>query len=211
MVRIKICGITNWTDARRAVDAGADALGFNFYPKSPRYIAPEEAQRIAGRLPRRVLTVGVFVNSPAATILRIARLVDLNLLQLHGEESPRFVRELARYYPVIKAFRVGNGFRPAKLARYKDAFAFLLDGFDRNRRGGTGRTFDWRVARQAKRYGSILLAGGLTPENVGQAIAAVEPFAVDVCGGVEARPGLKNASRMRELILAVESACRRLP
>lgn len=210
MVRVKICGITNWTDARHAVAAGADALGFNFYPKSPRYIAPEEARRITGRLPRRVQTVGVFVNSPAAAILRIAREVDLNLLQLHGEESPRLVRELAWHYPVIKAFRVGNGFRPARLARYRGAFAFLLDGFDRNRPGGTGRTFDWRVARQAKHYGPILLAGGLTPENVGQAISAVEPFAVDVCGGVEAKPGLKDASRMRELIVAVESACRRL-
>src|ERR1700691_3766027 len=120
MVRVKICGITNWTDARFSVDAGADALGFNFFAKSSRYIAPADAAAITRRLYRRVLTVGVFVNAPIATILRIAQDADLSLLQLHGEESPSDVRRLSEYFPVVKAFRVRGGFKPAALARYQD-------------------------------------------------------------------------------------------
>ncbi len=209
MVKVKICGITNWTDARLAVQAGADAIGFNFYSRSPRYVEPDVARRIAGRLPRRVQTVGVFVNAPLAMVLRIAREVDLNLLQLHGEESASLVRELAWHYPVIKAFRVRCGFRLGRLTPYSEAFAFLLDGFNHRRRGGTGRTFDWSVARQAKRFGPILLAGGLTPENVGTAIAAVKPFAVDVCGGVELRPGKKDPALLEALMRAVDAVRRK--
>ena len=111
MIRIKICGITNWTDARYAVEAGAHVLGFNFYAKSPRYIDPDEARRIVGRLPRRIQTAGVFVNMTAKDILKLARAVDLSLLQLHGDESPATVRELAQSYAVIKAFQVGPRFR----------------------------------------------------------------------------------------------------
>lgn len=210
MVRVKICGITNWADARDAVDAGADLLGFNFYLKSPRYIRPEAARRIIGRLPRRVEAAGVFVNASARSILRIAREADLNLLQLHADETPEGVRALARHYPVIKAFRVNPGFRVQRLERYSGASAFLLDGFDRGRYGGTGKTFDWAVARRAKRYGPVVVAGGLTPENVGAAIAMVQPFAVDVCGGVEAAPGKKDARLMRALMAAVEAARRGL-
>lgn len=206
MVRVKICGITNWTDARLAVDAGADALGFNFYKPSPRYIEPDDARRIVGRLPRRVQGVGVFVNTTAAVVLRTARNVDLEILQLHGEESPTVVRALAEFYPVIKAFRVRRGFRLGRLARYRAAGAFLLDGFAPNRRGGTGKTFDWSVARRAKRYGLIILAGGLTPANVAQAIREVRPFAIDVCGGVESKPGKKDPARLLELMHAVETA-----
>ncbi len=206
MVRVKICGITNWTDARLAADAGADALGFNFYKPSPRFIAPDDARRIVGRLPRRVQAVGIFVNAAPAAVLRIARNVDVEILQLHGEESPDAVRALAEFYPVIKAFRVRRGFRPSRLGRYHAAAAFLLDGFEPNRRGGTGKTFDWRLARRAKRYGPIILAGGLAPANVGQAIREVAPFAIDVCGGVEASPGKKDPVRLRELMRAVEMA-----
>jgi phosphoribosylanthranilate isomerase len=206
MVRVKICGITNWTDARLAVDAGADALGFNFYKPSPRYIAPDDARQIVGRLPRRVQGVGVFVNTPAAVVLRTARNVDLEILQLHGEESPTAVRALAEFYPVIKAFRARRGFRLGRLARYRAAGAFLLDGFAPNRRGGTGKTFDWSIARRAKRYGPVILAGGLTPANVAQAIREVRPFAIDVCGGVESRPGKKDPALLRELMHAVEMA-----
>ena len=210
MVRVKICGITNWTDARLAVEAGADVLGFNFYKKSPRYIAPEDARRIAGRLPRRVQTVGVFVNLRPALILQIARNVDLNLVQLHGTESPEIVRELAWNYPVVKALRVNGGFRVTRLKQYSAAVAFLLDGFDPGRYGGTGRTFDWSTAKKAKRYGPVVLAGGLTPENVGEAIASVQPFAVDVCGGVEASPGKKDPALLRSFMYAAEKARRRL-
>jgi phosphoribosylanthranilate isomerase len=200
MVRVKICGITNWTDARLAVKAGADALGFNFYRQSPRYIAPDEARAIGKRLPRRVFLVGVFVNAATQDVLRVARNVDLNALQLHGEESPAEVQRLSESFPVIKAFRVGRGFRPERLALYPAASAFLLDGFDRKRRGGTGKTFNWSLARAARKYGSIIVAGGLNAENVAGAIREAQPFGVDVCGGVEARPGKKDPERLLALM-----------
>ena len=208
-VKVKICGITNWADAQRAMNAGAALLGFNFYAKSPRYIAPAKARRIVRRLPRRVLAVGVFVNESEQKMLQIARSVGLDRLQLHGDESADTVERLTRSLPVIKAFRAGDSFRPVKLARFKRASAILLDGFDRRRRGGTGKTFDWRLARGAKRYARIFLAGGLTPENVGDAIRVVEPYAVDVCSGVEAKLGKKDPERIEALMRAVRAAARR--
>jgi phosphoribosylanthranilate isomerase len=210
MIRIKICGITNWTDARHAVDAGVHVLGFNFYAKSPRYIAPDDARRIAGRLPRRIQTAGVFVNTPAKDVLKLARAVDLNVLQLHGDESPASVGDLAHYYPVIKVFQVGPRFQPTTLDRYSEAEFFLLDGYSHNRRGGTGKTFNWSIARRSGQYGPIIVAGGLTPENVGAAIRAAHPFAVDVCGGVENSPGKKDRRRMEELVRAVGDASREM-
>jgi len=205
-VKVKICGITNWKDAKRAVDAGADFLGFNFYAKSPRFISPAEARRIVRRLPKRVSAVGVFVNESDEKMRDTARAVGLDMLQLHGDESPSVVARLGRALPVIKAVRAGKSFRPAQLAKFRRASAILLDGFDRGLRGGTGKTFDWRVARRAKRYGRIFLAGGLTPENVGEAIRTAEPYAVDVCSGVEAEPGKKDPKRVRALMHAVEAA-----
>jgi phosphoribosylanthranilate isomerase len=210
MVKVKICGITNWTDAKLALDAGADALGLNFYAASPRYISPEEARWIVRRLPRRIHTVGVFVDALENAILGIARAVNLEFLQLHGEETPRVARALARSYPVIKAFRVRSDFLARELSRYSAASAFLLDGFDSERRGGTGKTFDWGVARQAKRYGPIILAGGLTPANAARAIAAVQPFAIDVCSGVESKPGKKDPRLLKKLMRAVETVQERL-
>jgi phosphoribosylanthranilate isomerase len=210
MVKVKISGITNWTDAKLALDAGADALGLNFYAASPRYISPEEARGIVRRLPRRIHTVGVFVDALENAILGIARAVNLEFLQLHGEETPRVARALARSYPVIKAFRVRSDFLARELSRYSAASAFLLDGFDSERRGGTGKTFDWGVARQAKRYGPIILAGGVTPANAARAIAAVQPFAIDVCSGVESKPGKKDARLLKKLMRAVETSEGRL-
>jgi len=168
-VKVKICGITNLTDARRAVEAGADFLGFNFYRPSPRYISPAKARGIVRRLPKRTIVVGVFVNEPDQSMRKIARSVGLDFLQLHGEEPPDLVSRLGAALPVIKAVRVRNSFRPAQLARFRRASAFLLDGFDRRRHGGTGKTFNWNVARRARREGRIFLAGGLTPENVAAA------------------------------------------
>jgi phosphoribosylanthranilate isomerase len=205
MVRVKICGITSWADARDAIEAGADTLGFNFYRRSPRYIPPARARRILKRLPRGVRAVGVFVNEPPARVVRLARELGLDLAQLHGEESPEDVAALARAVPVIKAFRVRPGFRPARLKAYRGATAFLLDGFDPRRRGGTGRTFEWTLARRAKRYGRIYLAGGLRPENVAEAVRAARPYAIDLCSGVEARPGKKDPRRLRELMRAVQA------
>src|SRR2546422_321535 len=144
MVRVKICGVTNWADAKLAIDAGADALGFNFYPPSPRAVAPAQAWGIIRRLPPFVEAVGVFVNWSSDAVTAMARAVRLASVQLHGDESPRTVAECAATHPVIKAFGVDDGFRPAALARYRRAAAFLLDGFSERLRGGTGRRFDGR-------------------------------------------------------------------
>jgi phosphoribosylanthranilate isomerase len=201
-VRVKICGITNWADARNAIEGGADFLGFNFYARSPRYITPANARRIVRRLPKRVSAVGVFVNEAEEKMLAIARRVGLDYLQLHGDESPTMVSHLGRSLPVIKAIRVKKPFSTGALTRFKDTAAFLLDGFDAHRRGGTGMTFDWRVARRAKNHGRIFLAGGLTPVNVGEAIRAARPYAVDVCSGVEARPGKKDPAQLKALLRA---------
>lgn len=205
-VKVKICGITNWTDAKRAVDAGADFLGFNFYSKSPRHIRPAKARQIVRRLPKHISAVGVFVNEAEKKMRKTARTVGLAALQLHGDESPAEVARLRQTLPVIKAVRAGKSFRPAQLAKFKRASAILLDGFDKRLRGGTGKTFDWTMARRAKPYGRIFLAGGLTPENIGDAIRTAQPYAVDVCSGVEARPGKKDPKRVRALMDAVRAA-----
>ena len=206
MVKVKICGITNWGDARRAVESGADLLGFNFVRTSPRYITPSKARRIVKKLPAKVSAVGVFQNESEERMLAIAQSVGLDQLQLHGDETPEEVARLRRHMHVIKALRVKKPFRAAQMAGYKRADAILLDAYSRKARGGTGKTFDWRIARQAQRAGRrIFLAGGLTPENVGEAIRTARPYAVDVCSGVESRPGKKDAAKMRGLFRAVKS------
>ena len=194
--KVKICGITNWTDARRAYAAGADFLGFNFYPESPRYISPVQAAKIVKKLPDTVSVVGVFVNEPEETVVATAKMVGLDFVQLHGDESPQAVEKLARRVRVIKALRVKKPFRSTELSRFRAAKAFLLDGFDRKARGGTGKTFDWSVARRLNRGRKIFLAGGLTPANAAEAVAAAKPFALDVCSGVESSPGKKDAARI---------------
>ena len=210
MVKVKICGITNWSDARRAVESGADLLGFNFVRTSPRYVTPATARRIVKKLPARVSAVGVFQDEAEAKMLAIARSVGLDQLQLHGDETPDEVARLRRRMRVIKALRVKKPFRAAQVAAYRRADAILLDAYSRKARGGTGKTFDWQVARQAQRQGRrIFLAGGLTPENVGEAIRTVRPYAVDVCSGVESRPGKKDAAKMRGLMEAVKGAAAR--
>jgi phosphoribosylanthranilate isomerase len=205
-VKVKICGITNWVDARRAVAEGAELLGFNFHARSPRYVAPAKARKIVRRLPRKISVVGVFVNESEQKMLEIARAVGLDTLQLHGDETPAMVARLKRSFPVIKAIRVKGSSVGGELGRFKAATALMLDGFDTRRRGGTGKTFDWEIARRAKRYGRVFLAGGLTPENVGEAIRAARPYAVDVCSGVEARPGKKDPARIKHLMRAAKDA-----
>lgn len=209
IVRVKICGITNWRDAKTAIDSGADALGFNFYGKSPRMISVSHAREIVRRMPKRVAALGVFVNASVQEIVRIAEAAKLNAAQLHGDENPQTVARLARILPVIKAFRVRSGFRASDLRKYPDAAGFLLDGFDPSAIGGTGKKFDWRVARQARRYGPVILAGGITAQNVAAAIRRAQPFAVDVCSGVEASPGKKNATKVREFLGAVKGKRRK--
>lgn len=210
MVVVKICGITNWPDAREAVEAGANLLGFNFSPESPRFIEPRKAARIIRRLPRKVGAVGVFVNQTEEVMLDVARSVGLDYLQLHGDESPDTVERLRRALPVIKAVRVRNRLRAEQVAAYRRADGLLLDGFDRHAWGGTGKSFKWTIARRARRYGRVYLAGGLNPENAAQAIRIARPYAIDVCSGVEARPGKKDHARIEALMRAVRSARRRL-
>jgi phosphoribosylanthranilate isomerase len=201
MVRVKICGITNLEDALAAVEAGADALGFNFYRKSPRYVAARDAGRIIERLPARVLCVGVFVNEDAEEVRRVMKEAGLGAAQLHGDESADYCRGLGCGM-TIKALRVGEGFDVEKVAQ-TGAGAVLLDANAGEAFGGTGRTFDWEVARRASALvPKLFLAGGLTPENVAGAVRAVRPFAVDVCSGVETAPGRKSASLVKNFIEA---------
>jgi phosphoribosylanthranilate isomerase len=208
MVRVKICGITNWPDARAACDAGADALGFNFYAKSPRAIAPAEAWRIIRRLPPFVAPVGVFVNWAPRAVLSLADALRLSAVQLHGDESPRDVVACARHTFVIKAFRVKSGFRPAEFRRHAAASAFLLDAAQAGQFGGTGKTTDWALARRVARARLIILSGGLSPDNVAEALRTVRPYAVDVASGVESRPGRKDPGKLREFFAEVSRACR---
>jgi phosphoribosylanthranilate isomerase len=208
-VKVKICGITNWRDARCACDAGADFLGFNFYRRSPRYIDPVRAQTIVRRLPRKIAGVGVFVNEAEDDLVRIARLVRLKYVQLHGDETPAVVSRLRRALPavkIIKALRVRKTFRVEQMSRFADASAILLDGFDGRLRGGTGKTFDWSLAARRNGNTRIFLAGGLMPGNVDEAIRAVRPYAVDVCGGVEASPGKKDRKKIEALMRAVNAS-----
>lgn len=211
MVKVKVCGITNQADALAAIEAGADALGFNFYARSPRYIAPEEAREIISELPPTVvLCVGVFVNEErAATVARMAELSGVAAVQLHGDESPEYCTELSERR-IIKALRVGKDFAPEQATAYR-AESILLDAFSANARGGTGETFDWELARRTREVvAQLYLAGGLTVENVADAIAAVRPYAVDVCSGVELAPGRKDALRVRAFVSAVRAAEKKL-
>ncbi len=201
MVRVKICGITNEEDALAAVEAGAEALGFNFYRRSPRYVTPGEARRIVERLPERVLCVGVFVNEDASEVRRVVAEAGLGAAQLHGDESADYCRGLGGGM-TIKALRVGEGFDLGRVAQF-GTDAVLLDAFSGEAFGGTGRTFDWDVARRAcGLVPKLFLAGGLTPSNVAEAVRAVRPLAVDVCSGVETAPGRKSPSLVKNFIEA---------
>jgi phosphoribosylanthranilate isomerase len=201
MVRVKICGITNLEDAVGAVEAGADALGFNFYPRSPRYIEPENARRIIEELPG-VLMVGVFVNAGVPEeVARVAEASKVSAVQLHGDESPAYCRALKSLY-VIKALRVAKDFVPESVSEYETE-AILLDAFDGRERGGTGRAFDWEIARRVRELvPKLYLAGGLSAENVAEAVERVRPYAVDACSRLEHAPGRKDAARVRAFIAA---------
>lgn len=198
MVRVKICRTTNLDDALFAVSCGADALGFIFYPKAASYIPPERAAAIVRGLPPFVTPIGVFVDEPHDRVAGIAGVAGLCAVQLHGEENPEYCRRFPGLR-VIKAFRVGEGFDVHRLADYR-VDAFLLDAYDPNLRGGTGKTFNWDVAVEAKRYGNIILSGGLTPDNVAEAIAKVRPYALDVGSGVETQPGQKDREKVATFI-----------
>lgn len=204
MVKIKICGITNLEDALLAAKLGADALGFIFYPKSPRWVAPEAARTIIAQLPPFVVSVGVFVDEAAAAVQELAAWVGLDWIQAHGQESPDYCRSLGRR--VIKGFRIKDENSLPELERYRGTVqAFLLDTYKKGQVGGTGEIFDWHLARKAKKYGQIILAGGLTASNVAQAIAIALPAAVDTASGTEAAPGKKDPAKLRAFFKAVSS------
>lgn len=202
MVRVKICGIRTWDEARAALDAGAHALGFVFAP-SPRRIHPEAAREIIMKLPPFVTTVGVFVNEPRYSLLEIASFCRLDVLQLHGEEPPEYCHGISNR--LIKAIRVKDIKALELIPKYR-VDAFLLDAFVPGRAGGTGHTFNWEIARRAKELGPpIILAGGLTPENVAEAIRKVRPYAVDVSSGVETN-GQKDPVKIARFLEAVARA-----
>lgn len=201
MTFIKICGITNVDDALAAVAAGADALGFNFFKPSPRYVTPQTAREIVKQLPLSVLTVGVFVNEESPQAVRsIASDAGVTALQLHGDESPSYCRELAADRYVIKTLSVSNDFEIQMAQAYK-VQAIMLDTKHSALRGGTGRVFDWSIAREVNHVvPKLFLAGGLSPENIDEAIETVRPYAVDACSALEDEPGRKNHDRMRAFV-----------
>ncbi len=203
-VRIKICGITRLEDAEAAVAAGVDALGFMFYPGSPRRVSEDVAATIGRSLPPLVLRVGVFVEAPEDVIRATAARCGLQALQFHGTEPPEFCRRFE--LPVIKAFRIRGPESLAALRAY-DTAAWLLDSYVAGQPGGTGTIFNWDLAVEAVRWGRpVFLAGGLTPDNVAEAVRRVRPYAVDVSSGVESAPGRKDPHRLRALVAAVRAA-----
>lgn len=199
MLRVKICGITNVNDALHAVDAGADALGFIFYPESPRYVTPDTVRNIIERLPPFTTSVGVFVNADRDGIQRVIKECGLSLVQLHGDESSDDCLALGR--PVIKAIRLRSRYDVARMSEYA-VRGFVLDAFVDGIWGGTGETIDWGLAREATIEGAVILAGGLTLENVERAVREVQPYGVDVSSGVEISPGKKDSEKVRRFILA---------
>jgi phosphoribosylanthranilate isomerase len=199
---VKICGITRLEDALLAAGEGAAAVGFIFAPSSPRYIDPESAGCIIRSLPPFVTPVGVFVNEPRESILRTIAVAGVRCLQLHGDETPADTE--GYHLPVIKSFRVQQGFNPGVLAGYLTT-AHLLDAYAPGAYGGTGQTFDWEIALHAGRYGSIILSGGITPENVVSAIRMARPYAIDVSSGVESSPGVKDPDKIRRLFQNIRS------
>lgn len=203
-VKVKVCGVKTLEEAQAAVDAGADALGFNFWPGSARFIEPRAAREVIAGLSPMACTVGVFVNEEANRIVDIASELGLSAVQLHGDESPQFCERLD-LVKVIKAIRVGQDFDLSVVESYRVAMILLDSGIEGSY-GGTGRRFDWRIAIEAKRVASIILAGGLTAENVWDAITHVRPAAIDVCSGVEAEPGRKDLAKLRRFMSVVARA-----
>lgn len=203
-VRLKVCGITSADDAAKAVESGAIYLGFNFYPPSPRYIAPELARRIVDLLPEGVIPVGIFVNEPHPDdVNRIMECGGMRIAQLHGDEDPEYCRAVG-LSRVIKAFRAASGFQIRQAIEYA-VDAVLLDAYDPQLYGGTGKTVDWGVAASLAREVRLFLAGGLSPDNIQEAVRAVHPWAVDLNSGVESAPGIKDATKLRLLRQRLDS------
>jgi phosphoribosylanthranilate isomerase len=201
---VKFCGITRADDAAAAVEAGANAIGFVFWPKSPRFLDPYRAARIVPTLPAFVTPVGVFVNQPIEYVNGVASLVKLGAVQLHGDETPQAAARVA--HPIVRAIAIGPGRGLAEeVEAWPPAVTLLLDAHDEDRRGGTGRTIDWDAAAAVAARRRVLLAGGLTAENVADAVRRVRPFGIDVSSGVERAPGIKDHGRLRALFEALHA------
>ena len=202
--KVKICGITNLTDALAAAEAGADALGLMFVATSPRHVEMAVAADIARQLPSFIIKVGVFMNAPEELVFRAIGECGLNLLQFHGEETPEYCRQFGLMS--MKAFRIRDAHSLQSLSRY-NTDAFLLDSHVAGKSGGTGAKFNWELAVEANKFGKpIFLAGGLTPENVAAAVRQVQPFGVDVSSGVESAPGRKDITKVLAFIAAAKTA-----
>jgi phosphoribosylanthranilate isomerase len=202
---LKVCGITRLTDALHAVNEGATALGFVFWPRSPRYVAPERAAELIAELPSTVMTVGVFVNESVDGIRSVAGQAGLSAVQLHGDEPPAYADALP--WPIFRAVTVENAVAAAD-AWTPDA-TLLLDAADPERRGGTGITVDWSRAAALARERRVVLAGGLTPKNVGEAVDMVQPYGVDVSSGVEESPGVKDFMKVAKFLASARAAFER--
>ena len=196
-VKVKVCGMTSLKDALVAVEGGADAVGFIFYKKSPRSVTMKTVREIVLELPPFVDTVGVFVDETAEQVNKIADYCNLDIIQLHGNESPTFCKKIRR--KVIKAFRIKDMQSVKKISNFQVS-GFLLDTFSENLHGGTGKVFDWNLALPAKKFGPVIMAGGLTPNNVQQAVRQIRPYGVDVCSGVESEPGIKDHKKVRAFL-----------
>lgn len=196
--RIKICGITRYEDARIAANLGVDALGFIFFRKSPRYVAPDDAATIIRQLPPFVSRVGVFVNESFENILEIAGRTGIDTLQLHGSETPEFCAQFS--HPVIKAFSIKPDTDLSVIETYKTS-GILLDTWNGTMHGGSGKTFDWSQARQVcTHHNNVVVAGGLGPSNVEDALNALNPYGLDINSGVEIQPGIKNPHKIRDVV-----------
>ena len=195
---VKICGITRMQDAESAVEAGANAIGFVFWPRSPRFIDPYRARAIVAALPAFVTPVGLFVNQPAEYVNGVASLVRLGAVQLHGDETPADAARIRR--PIVRAIGLAG---PVDVDQWAPRITLLLDAHDPGKRGGTGRTVDWQAAARIASMRRTILAGGLTPDNVADAIGRVRPFGVDVSSGVEQAPGIKDRAKIRALFESI--------
>jgi phosphoribosylanthranilate isomerase len=206
-VKVKICGITNIQDAISAIEAGADALGFIFVPESKRYVDKDVVREITKHIPPFIVTVGVFVDEPIDKVKTIVEYCNIDIVQLHGNETPEYCHNLG--YRIIKSFRVKKDEDYIQNISGYDVSGYLLDTYVEDVKGGTGKSFEWHLAIKAKKYGPVILAGGLTPENVDKAIDIVKPYGVDVSSGVEKIPGKKDKIKMKEFVQKVRELQRR--
>ncbi len=200
-MKVKICGLTNLEDAQAALAAGADLLGFIF-ADSPRQVTAQQAAEIINNLPPSAAKVGVFANQEVSQVQRVSRKAGLDFIQLHGDESPVYCRQFD--LPVIKAFRVQDRSYLEKIKQY-EVDKYLLDTYVPDKLGGTGKTFNWELAREANQYGEVFIAGGLKPTNIEEAIATAQPAGVDIGSGVEAEPGKKDHDKLKKLKMKMEN------